>query len=315
MKAKFIGVASAIAVLSIGLASTQARAAYFVVSGAATNYAVLDEGKSGAPVNFANSTITGNIGIGGTGSFLPSGGCASTGNICHIYGNVQFSAANTGQYHTNSGVSVSGGALFNQSIVQTTLNSLNTLSTQLGSESATNVAINIGNGASKTINASSGVLDGMGNRVFNITSLSFTTGSTLTIKQDTGLAGNSVVFNINQNAAFGGKIILNGLTADQVLFNVIGTNHTLTLSANGAALAGDFLDPNGTISAGNAVLTGRVFGGGTTDIAIASGMVINAPVATPLPGALVLFTTGLGAMVGLFGWRRKRKSAIAGAAA
>ena len=35
-----------------------------------------------------------------------------------------------------------------------------------------------------------------------------------------------------------------------------------------------------------------------------------APAATPLPAALPLFATGLGAM-GLFGWRRKRKNAIA----
>ena len=36
--------------------------------------------------------------------------------------------------------------------------------------------------------------------------------------------------------------------------------------------------------------------------------------ATPLPTALPLFATGLGAM-GLFGWRRKRKNASAFAAA
>jgi hypothetical protein len=36
--------------------------------------------------------------------------------------------------------------------------------------------------------------------------------------------------------------------------------------------------------------------------------------ATPLPGALPLFATGLGAM-GLLGWRRKRKNAAAVATA
>ena len=35
-----------------------------------------------------------------------------------------------------------------------------------------------------------------------------------------------------------------------------------------------------------------------------------APIATPLPGALPLFATGLGAL-GLLGWRRKRKNAAA----
>jgi hypothetical protein len=36
-------------------------------------------------------------------------------------------------------------------------------------------------------------------------------------------------------------------------------------------------------------------------------------IATPLPGALPLFVSGLGAIGGLIGWRRKRKSAIASA--
>ena len=34
---------------------------------------------------------------------------------------------------------------------------------------------------------------------------------------------------------------------------------------------------------------------------------MDSPAPTPLPAALPLFATGLGAM-GLFGWRRKRKS-------
>ena len=47
--------------------------------------------------------------------------------------------------------------------------------------------------------------------------------------------------------------------------------------------------------------------------AIGAGSVSSTP-ATPLPAALPLFASGLGAL-GLFGWRRKRKSAAAIAAA
>ena len=47
---------------------------------------------------------------------------------------------------------------------------------------------------------------------------------------------------------------------------------------------------------------------------IADAGSVSAPGATPLPAALPLFATGLGAM-GLFAWRRKRKSAAAIAAA
>jgi hypothetical protein len=44
------------------------------------------------------------------------------------------------------------------------------------------------------------------------------------------------------------------------------------------------------------------------------GQVLFTPAATPLPGAMPLFATGLG-LVGMFGWRRKRKNASAIAAA
>jgi hypothetical protein len=37
---------------------------------------------------------------------------------------------------------------------------------------------------------------------------------------------------------------------------------------------------------------------------------VTAVAATPLPAALPLFATGVGAL-GLFGWRRKRKNAAA----
>jgi hypothetical protein len=43
-------------------------------------------------------------------------------------------------------------------------------------------------------------------------------------------------------------------------------------------------------------------------ISVTENLLGNAPVATPLPAALPLFATGLGAL-GLLGWRRKRKSA------
>jgi len=36
--------------------------------------------------------------------------------------------------------------------------------------------------------------------------------------------------------------------------------------------------------------------------------IVDPPIATPLPGALPLFATGLG-VLGLLGWRRKRKVA------
>ena len=60
--------------------------------------------------------------------------------------------------------------------------------------------------------------------------------------------------------------------------------------------------PTVTLQTAVTELLGTTTGGG-----------FNNPSATPLPGALPLFATGLGVM-GLFGWRRNRKNGAALAA-
>jgi choice-of-anchor A domain-containing protein len=293
--------------LLVAVASiSQASASTFVISGDATNFAVLYEGTGGHQLQTNNSNITGNIGIGGTGRFAPAGGCV--GN-CVITGTVEFSAANTGQYGTNAGTTVTGGATFNNANVQTDLNNLNSLSTTLGGTAGTSLAINTGgSGGSQIINSSSGTLDAFGNRVFTITSLQFNNATTLNIVGDA--AGDSVVFNIASNAQFGGTISLSGLTADQVLFNITGTGHALQLTTNGAVLAGDFLDPLGTISANHAVIDGRIFGGDSVNLGIVSGVTLNAPVAAvPEPSTWAMMILGF-AGVGFMAYRRKSKPAL-----
>ena len=56
-------------------------------------------------------------------------------------------------------------------------------------------AINLASGQSLTINASSGVSDGKGNRVFTISSFTAAAGSTITINGD--LAGDNVILNLD----------------------------------------------------------------------------------------------------------------------
>ncbi len=295
----------------------QAQAATFVINGDATNFAVLYEGTGGHHVQLnggggcgSSCTVKGNIGIGGTGLFSDSG--------MAVTGTVEFSAAQnvpTSQYGTPSGGgSVSGGATFNNTNVSTDLTALNNLSTTLGGETGTALTMSLGSNIStQTVMASSGTLDAMGDRVFTLSAFQAVNGSILTIQGDA--AGDSVVFNINANASFGGAIDLSGLVADQVLFNIIGTGHSLQTASNGAILTGDFLDPNGTIQVNEATIDGRLFGGDSNDLQITSGGQVDAPLdATPLPAALPLFASGLGAL-GLFGWRRKRKNTAAIAAA
>jgi hypothetical protein len=243
-------------------------------------------------VGFNNSTITGNVGMGGTGKFAGSGGQGTS-----ITGLVEFSAANTGQF-TSSGVTYVpsvGNPVYNVSVVTTALNTVNALSTMLGGESGTHISVN----GNTTINATDGMLDGSGNRVFTVDAFSLGSEQTLTINGDP--AGDSVVFNFNFNVQYHGNTALSGLVADQVLYNVIGganldNGHTLDVNTNGGndpedVARGIFLDPNGAMSISDANLVGRFFGGDSHDDQIVSGAHIDAPngdLPTPEPSTFVL---------------------------
>ena len=274
----------------------QAARAGFVL-GDAANFAVLYEG-NGNQLQFNNSNITGNIGIGAvngtTGQFAGNGPGTITGNI-------EFFAANSGQF-SNSGVTINGSVSYNNngtggtSNVDGDLTSLNNLSQNLGLESGTSLAISAGG----SVNASSGTLDGSGNRVFTVSSVSFPNG-TFTI---TGASTDYVVINVPHlggGPAFNGSIVLaGGITSDHVLFNLDAGNYTtlsggdtLTISTNGATTTGTFLDPNGNIQINHSTLDGRLFGGDTQNMAIVSGANVVAPTtATPEPTGTV-FALGL----------------------
>ena len=57
-----------------------------------------------------------------------------------------------------------------------------------------------------------------------------------------------------------------------------------------------------------AYAVGAIGQGAIETVSFTYGMLAITPEATPLPAALPLFATGLGAL-GLFGWRRKKKAA------
>jgi hypothetical protein len=270
--------------------------------GDAANYAVLYEGSgshnlqiNSSPVN--GSTILGNIGLG-----IENGGApqAQLNNPAVINGNINFAGAVN---VNNSGAVVNGSINGGVGSVETDLNNLNSLSSTLGAETGTPVAINIGNNGSQTINASSGTLDGSGNEVFTVTGLSFVNGSTLTIN---GTASQNVVLNFNFNSHFSGTINLTGgITPNQVLFNLIGganlTNgDTLQFAANNVTQSGTFLDPNGTIQVNSVNIIGHVFGGDSSDMQIVS----NGTVAVPEPRTYALLALGL---VGVFLIRQKAR--------
>jgi hypothetical protein len=307
-----------VGLIALVLALVAGTAQAGIVLGGAANYAVLYEGNGNNHLNFNNGTISGDIGIGNlppgpnTPQMQISGGAANT----IIDGNVKFAgtANTTGtagtDYTITAGHTISG----NNPDVNTALMTVNSLSTTLGAEAGTSLAISVGNGATQTVNASSGMLDASGNRVFRVTGLSFVNGATLTIN---GGPGDSVVFNIAasdvNNPSFGGAIkLMGGITSDNVLFNITGTNSTLTISTNGATETGIFLDPLGKIQMNHSVLDGRLFGGDTQDMAIVSGASIFAPPPTiiPEPSSLAI-QASLAVVIGCVALvRRKRRQAV-----
>ena len=179
-------VPAALAMMAITvLTAPQARAGVLLPADA-TNFAVLYEGGgTGNQLSTTNTIINGNIGIGAPSGTTTDFLAASGGMGALINGNVEYAAGVPAQ-NSIQNTTFTGTVSGNNANVQTDLNALNALNTSLGVESGAGLTINlrVNNNQTQTINASSGTLDGNGNRVFNLTSLNFGNGSTLTINGD-----------------------------------------------------------------------------------------------------------------------------------
>jgi hypothetical protein len=293
-----------------------ARAGFDI--GNAANYGVLYEGNGGKTLSFNNSTLVGNVGIGGTG---PKPGMFQGNGPGSITGNIDFAAPNSGQF-SNSGVTITGTTNYSVSAVTNGLATINTLSQTLGLETGTSTTITSGG----SVKASSGTLDGNGNRVFTVTNISFSNG-TFTVN---GSASDFVVFNIAGsvgNNGLNGSIVLNGgITADHVLFNYtpdtsnlnkynkaytdLSGGPTMTISTNGLATTGIFLDPTGDFQVNHTgVITGRILGGDTQNSSFVSGASLQVPTRlAPEPATLAVALAGVPAL-GLLLWRRRKHKA------
>jgi hypothetical protein len=300
---------AAVAIIAAaGLTSRQAQAQDCCAGGLPDDvsfFAVQFTGNSDPNLNFSNSNVTGNIGIGGVGGFVGSGSGTITGTV-------EF-AASSGLFSPN-GITVTGGATFGNANVQTNINAFNAISQNLRNEGGTPELI-AGGGS---VNASSGILDSNGNEVFTATiGSSFTAGTTFTVN---GTNGQFVVFNITTGGVpFDGSIVLTGgVTPDHVLFNFDAGNFEtlsggdpLLINTGGNPTTGIFLDPNGPFQITDTLLNGRVFGGDSLDSGITNSTIVAPPpfpVAVPEPGApatLALFGVGLVA----FGITRRRHRA------
>jgi PEP-CTERM motif-containing protein len=301
---------SALAALLMMVLAVPSASANSVDIGLAANYGLLFEGAGGNTLQITNVTVNGNIGVGMTGKATDSG--PST-----INGRLDFSASNTSQFSNNNASNViTGGVNYGVGVVTMALSTVNSLNTMLGSEAGTSININ----GNTTINASAGILDANGDRVFTVTGFNTTNSNILTINGDA--AGDNVVLNFKGlSANFNNQVKLVGISSDQVLYNFVGgsnltggpalqindnlSNNTPNCSLGQFCVQGIFLDPNGKISVTNANLVGRVFGGDTQDFQYVSGSKVTAPTTfTPEPASLVLLGTGILALGSFF---RRRK--------
>jgi hypothetical protein len=302
------------ALLAMPLLTPSTAKAVFNLGGGEA-FGIIFQGGGNNTLQITNVTIdglNGNIGVAGTGQATISGPSS-------ISGNVYFAAANTGQFSSNNNSnSFNGGvgpqgtsyqATFNHAPTQSAMNFLNNTSQTAAGFAGTSVAI--ANGT--TLNASAGAVFTLNLQmvhVFNATSFQNGGNQTLTIN---GSANDLVVINLGGlgNIQVHGDINLTGgIGADNVIFNVGGGNYithtgaaSLDINNNGGSAGiarGIFLNPNGAMSAVNAEIFGRLFGGDAHDFQYVSGAHLTVPGGSVPDGgsALALLSIGLAFLVG-----------------
>jgi len=298
LRARRIAVSTLAVAAVTGMATPQALAGFFDYVPTAANYAVLYEGMGGNTLMIESSTIEGNVGVGGTGQVQFNSGA--------IYGNVDFAAADAGQYSVCPDCGVPASVNYSITAVTTAMGEINALSSMMGGATGTDVAIN----GDTTINAADGTLDANGNRVFNVTSYSASDANVVNIVGD--VAGDSVVLNFafNSDVNLGGAVVLSGgLSDEQVLWNFNSAGNNVTL--NGAqssdgltpAFHGIILAPNDAMAMLDANLNGRFWGGDSSTMLIDPSTLQTKTTSVPEPSSVVLLLTAMLAGLGIYRFR------------
>ena len=295
-------------VLAAGLAFCAAvapRAHAELITGGALNYGVLVE-PGAHSVQTSNGAIVGNIGIGDVTVSTPTpANLQNTSGT--ITGNVDFAnAIGTVQNPIIGSVNHSVAA------VTSAINTINALASTISGEAGSSLTINIGNNGDLVVNASTGILDPGGNRVFTVDSSGFNLNSNsdlhgLTIS---GSASDFVVINFAKMQNINGAIFLTGgLTPDNVVFNYTGGGN-FNPSSNHHTISGDFLAVGAKVTWNAVTINGRLFGGADgQDFQMNSGFNLNAPAVlpTPEPATIALALSGLATLGIARAWRGRRR--------
>ena len=177
-------------ILFVPLVQLQLRADIITqIGGDTRNFTILYTGGAGSQLHLSQVLLLEILEWGGAGTVKADGSGT-------INGNVDFSASNTGQFSITPSKTLNGSVNYSQTDVTNDLTSISNFSSAVDAEAGFSLgAINLASGQSLTINVSSGVSDGKGNRVFTISSFTAAAGSTITLNSD--LAGDNVILNLD----------------------------------------------------------------------------------------------------------------------
>ena len=125
-------------ILFVPLVQLQLRADIITqIGGDTRNFTILYTGGAGSQLHLSQGTITGNIGVGGTGTVKADGSGT-------INGNVDFSASNTGQFSITPSKTLNGSVNYSQTDVTNDLTSISNFSSAVGAEAGFSLgAINL----------------------------------------------------------------------------------------------------------------------------------------------------------------------------
>jgi len=207
------------------------------------------------------ATITGDVGVAGTGNVSLNGGASIHGTLDYHTG---------GHFSTANGATITGGTVSNSSEDAI----LNQGLSDAVTASAAAYALSASVGYPTTINANSSLtLTGSGTVVLKLTDFMLSSGATLTLD---GSAGTTFIIDVSRNFSLtnGSQILLaGGVQWNNVLFNVVGSGSASFSGSKG--FHGILLAPNRTVSLLNGdTVSGEII---ANKVALTGGSKVSRP--------------------------------------